>query len=198
MSAQYKTKHGAHDQSLDRKKLKHLALYIARRCEDDPRFGSIKLNKILFYSDFINYLNHGRSITGAAYKRLEYGPCPSGFHKMQEKMDEKDELKIQKRLYHGKTQKRPIALIEPDISLFTGEEIDTVNYVIQELWGKNGTQVSDMSHEFLGWQLAETYESIPYSIARVTTRKELTPFHYQLMEDTAKRILARREASGNV
>ena len=51
--------HGADD-----RKMKELILYLAARSEDDPRFSSTKLNKLLFYCDFTAYRQLGRSITG--------------------------------------------------------------------------------------------------------------------------------------
>ena len=59
-------------------KLQELILYIARRSEDDRHFGANKLNKLLFYSDFLAYAKTGRSFTGAPYERLEHGPAPRG------------------------------------------------------------------------------------------------------------------------
>jgi hypothetical protein len=186
--SKYKTKNGAVGQAFDQNKLRQLTLYIASRSEQDPRFGSVKLNKILFYSDFIHYVKIGDSITGSAYKRMPNGPCPENLPKLLESLDKKDELKLQQRSFYGKTQKRPIALIEADLSVFTAEEISTVDYVIQELWGKNASEASDLSHQFLGWQLAEEFATIPYSVARLETEFEATPFHYALAEQISQRL----------
>jgi hypothetical protein len=37
---------------MDDRKMKELILYLASKSEDDPRFSSTKLNKLLFYCDF--------------------------------------------------------------------------------------------------------------------------------------------------
>src|SRR5215467_9574991 len=57
-------------------KFKELILYIASHSEDDPAFGATKLNKLLFFADFITYLRLGHPITGQEYQRLENGPAP--------------------------------------------------------------------------------------------------------------------------
>src|SRR5437763_14433954 len=57
-------------------KLKELLLYVAERLVDDPEFGSVKLNNVLFYSDFYAYGDFGDPITGSTYIRLERGPAP--------------------------------------------------------------------------------------------------------------------------
>ena len=49
-------------------KLRELILYVAERCENDPDFGALKLNKILFNADFIAYALTGKAITGASIR----------------------------------------------------------------------------------------------------------------------------------
>jgi hypothetical protein len=189
--SKYKTKNGAVGQAFDKDKLRQLTLYIASRSEQDPRFGSVKLNKILFYSDFVHYVKTGDSITGSAYKRMPNGPCPENLPKLLEVLDKKDELKLQHRNFYGKLQKRPIALVEADLSIFTAKEISTVDYVMQELWGRNASEASELSHQFIGWQLADEFATIPYSVARLETEFEATPFHYTLAEQISKRLQAK-------
>ncbi|MEX2455704.1 MAG: Panacea domain-containing protein, partial [Balneolaceae bacterium] len=38
-----------------------------------------KLNKLLFYADFLNYKKTGFSISGCNYRAIELGPVPSGY-----------------------------------------------------------------------------------------------------------------------
>jgi len=148
-----------------------LVLYVSRKSEDDPRFGSTKLNKILFYADFIHYGKTGRSITGAEYQRLEWGPAPRRLLPIQRELEEGDALAIQKVEYHGRYQKRTVALREPDLSSFSGEEIATVDGVIDDLWGANASDVSDLSHRLPSWQIAEENETIPYVSVFVSDRQ---------------------------
>jgi len=50
-------------QKRDDTKLKELILLLARESEGDPHFGATKLNKELFYTDFLAYLNFGQAVT---------------------------------------------------------------------------------------------------------------------------------------
>lgn len=63
------------DRTDDRKR-RELILYLASRSEEDPRFSSTKLNKLLFYCDFTAYRQLGQSITGHGYQKLQFGPAP--------------------------------------------------------------------------------------------------------------------------
>lgn len=55
-----------------------------------------------------------------------------------------------------------VALREPDLSVFSAEEVDLIHRVVRELWELNATEVSDLSHRFVGWQVASMGEEIAY------------------------------------
>lgn len=38
-----------------------------------------KLNKKMFYADFLSYKKHGRSISGLAYRAIQFGPVPEHY-----------------------------------------------------------------------------------------------------------------------
>lgn len=148
-------------------KLGELILYVARRAQGDEAFGKTKLNKILFYADFNAYAKTGKSITGQEYAKYPRGPVPPRAESLMQEMATAGALVLARRNYHGYQQEQPVALREPDLASFSGEEISIVDQVISELWGKSGRDVSDLSHEFVGWKVARMGEEIPYETALV-------------------------------
>src|SRR5258708_40059688 len=62
----------------------------------------------------------------------------------------------------GRVQERPLAIDEPDLTLFSGDQIAMVNDVIEAFWDRTGKAVSDLSHDLPCWQLAANGETIPY------------------------------------
>jgi antitoxin SocA-like protein len=155
----------------DDEKLKELILFLARESEGDANFGAVKLNKELFYSDFLAYLHHGKSITGHDYIALERGPAPK--YKMQIilGMVRRGELAIRKHEAFGGVQDRAFALREPNLDKFSKDEIQLVHHVVRHCHAKSGKDLSAMSHAFLGWRLAKEKEIIPYSVALIGTRE---------------------------
>jgi hypothetical protein len=150
-------------------KFRELVLYVAEKCADDLSFGATKLNKILFYADFRAYAILGRPITGAEYQKLEYGPAPRRLIPIRDRMVKAGELATQEiRLPSGISQKRPVNLRLPDLSLFTAEEISIVDDVIRELRGQGAETVSTRSHEMVGWIVAKLGETIPYETVFVS------------------------------
>ncbi len=153
------------------RKLRELILYISLKSEGDPAFGAVKLNKILFLSDFLAYSQLGRAITGAEYMRLEMGPAPRRLVPLRDDMVACGEVVMVNRALPGlyRAQQRLVALRAPDLSVFGSEEIALVDSVIDAVRPMNGTDLSTVSHEFPGWLAAETGETIPYETALISS-----------------------------
>jgi uncharacterized phage-associated protein len=147
------------------RKLEEVILYVARQCEADPMYSKTKLNKILFYADFHHYLEHGRSITESVYEKWPFGPVPRGMPEVLATMESRCLLAIQRRKFHGHVQQRPVALRDADYDYLAGSEVHMLDYVIRELAPRNASEVSELSHQFIGWQCVGDREEIPYEMA---------------------------------
>lgn len=161
---------GAHDP----RKFRELILYVARESEADPRCGATKLNKLLFYADFGAYRRLGRSISGCSYRKREYGPTPDGILRTIAGMEQEGLCAWAERDYFGFPLKKLVALREPDLSVFSSQELGLVRNVIGDLWEMNATEVSDLSHRFVGWQAAAMGEEIAYNSVFVGDPRPLT------------------------
>jgi hypothetical protein len=121
-------------QASDEGKLQQLILYVSQKCADQTGFCSTKLNKILYFSDFIVYANTGASITGVEYQRLQWAPAPSWMKLVLSSMEEAGELTMQDILVpDGYKTKKPVNLKPPDLGMFSAEEISVVDDVIERL-----------------------------------------------------------------
>ena len=145
-----------------RDKFKELVLYLSERSEADPNFGETKLNKLLFYIDLLAYRELGSPVTGAKYQKLRWGPAATALLPVQEEMEADGDLKIRSGLRGAYMQKKPIALRQPYLHQFTGAEIALIDQLIAALWNLGAVDVSDLSHDHIGWQLAQEREEIPY------------------------------------
>lgn len=152
------------------RKLRELVLYIAEKSMRDPRFGATKLNKILFYSDALAYKRLGRTITGADYKHFRYGPVPTVLHGLKKDLDERGEAAEAVAEYGGQVQRRLVARREPDLSVFSAEEVAIVDSVIESLWDKTGREVSELSHLEAGYQITQENETIPMAAVMISDR----------------------------
>jgi hypothetical protein len=143
-------------------KFRELVLLLATESQRDPRFGSVKLNKLLFAVDLLAYGSTGRPITGFEYVKRRLGPAPKRFVAMRDKMIGDRELALQIVTVAGFEQKRPVALRPPNLASFTAEEIRLVYGVLASFRGVNATEISEWSHGLCGWAIAEDNAKIPY------------------------------------
>lgn len=164
-----------------RERLRELILYIAGKSKDDPHFGATKLNKLLFYADFISFAQSGRPLTHAQYKKLPHGPVPTSVDSLKTEMEANRDAAVIRDGFAPYIQQRVFPLREARINdHFTPSEIALVDDVIQTLRGLNASQVSEMSHDF-AWQIAGDYELIPYDAVflydRELSEREIAKAH---------------------
>ncbi|WP_299052149.1 Panacea domain-containing protein [uncultured Nocardioides sp.] len=152
-------------------KFKELLLHIAERSVDDERFGKTKLNKILFYIDFLAYKNFGEPLTGATYQRRPKGPVPKEIAAARSALFASGEAMPVTRNYMGYPQERLFAKRPADTSLFDEQEMQVIDAVIEALWDKNATSSSNLSHMEPGWRLASEREDIPYASVFIGVRE---------------------------
>jgi hypothetical protein len=172
---------GARSFRFNEAKFKELVLYIASKAQKDPTVGAIKLNKILYYSDFIAYKRLGRPITGAAYQKLAEGPAPRRMVPIRRMMVDSGRIRLEERPYFNGMIQRIIPtprVLTP--KLLSSEEVAIVDEVLVALAGKTAREVSDMSHRELGWILARPGETIPYETAWLSS--EPLPQEAEILE----------------
>lgn len=150
---------------LDQTKFRELILYIAEKSEEDPRFGAVKLNKILYYSDFNAYRRLGAPITFATYQKLNEGPAPKELLPQRHILISEGEVELEYRPYFDNVQQRVKALRKPNYDEFSAEERAIVDEVIEFMWFMSGREASEYSHRELGWKIAELGDEIPYETA---------------------------------
>jgi hypothetical protein len=144
-------------------KLAELILYISQQCVEDGKFGATKLNKILYYSDFLAYGTYGRAITGVPYCHRPKGPAPQRLLPIRRYLEANRALIVKKiPLRGGKEQHRTIALRNPDLRDFTQDDLALVNGLIKFFWDLDADESSELSHQMVGYKVTEMDDPIPY------------------------------------
>ncbi|HUY20745.1 MAG TPA: Panacea domain-containing protein [Acidimicrobiales bacterium] len=145
----------------DETKLAELLLYVAEKELDDLPGGATKVNKILFFAEFSHIRAYGVPITGEPYQKLENGPAPRHLAPIRDRLIAEDAAYLRIDDYFGRPLHRLVPKRPADLTRFTGDELRVTDQVVQALWGKTAKEVSDMSHEEMGWRMVEEGEDIP-------------------------------------
>jgi putative zinc finger/helix-turn-helix YgiT family protein len=130
-----------------------------------PKMWRTKLNKTLFYADFLHCKRHGAPITGALYAHMQFGPVPADFYGLQTRLvaDESiDEVLADEGDCTGTLF---VARRSANESVFSAEETETIRFVAAYFAGWSASRISRYSHAEPAWTETVDREVIPYSYA---------------------------------
>lgn len=145
-----------------RQRFRELIVYISERCQIDPNFGAVKLNKILYHADFRAFERFGVPLTGMKYFKLPAGPAPKAMLPILGELEAEGIITRDPPQTAAFDQRRTYAKRKARIEdLFSLDEIDLIEEVIKELWGQSATAVSDDTHG-VAWRSREMKDEIPY------------------------------------
>lgn len=128
-----------------------------------------KLNKLLWYFDFLTYKSVGFSATGTAYLHAPYGPVPDGYDFLIGGMIKDRALDAQEMVFDrendvaGEILK---AIEEPDLSIFSSQEKVCLKKVATSRGHLTSAQISKLSHDEEGYKNTPEWEKISYEWAK--------------------------------
>lgn len=145
--------------SFSLEKMAAMVSYIAAKTTD---LYKTKLNKLLFYADFVNYQLHGNSISGSRYVHLPYGPVPDGYEDTLETLNHYGVIEIKKL--------NSADLIgsgdNPAMQFLTDDERSTLDWVIGEYGSMTASQLTEISHREKAYRFTKTGEEIAYEYSK--------------------------------
>lgn len=155
-------------------RLKALLHYVCSLAADPSVLGKVKLNKVPWYADSVSFLRTGKPITGARYIKRQYGPVPSPFMPAIEELEKEGKISRGKVMHFDRMKEEFISIDDPDISMFSAEEIDLIGRAFEHVCLRHtATSVSRETHDDI-WELAEIGEEIPLATIFAASLDELT------------------------
>ena len=126
------------------------------------------LNKLLFYADFLCYKVETRSLTGAAYRRVQRGPVPVDYSGLRARMELDGYVDIREVTYRNGNEGEEYGLgpraDELSVS-FSPREVRVLQTVAMELGGLTPRQISERSHQETAWIATPDRQLISYQDA---------------------------------
>lgn len=136
---------GYAQQSID--KLKNILLYFI---EKSGGVFFTKMNKLLFYADFVAYRQIGKGITGLAYKAIQHGPVPVRWDRIYSFYDEINQEIVQ--FSDGRAGTKLVSKLSPDMTEFDEDELKVLEFVCERFKSETPTQISETSHQEEAWK----------------------------------------------
>lgn len=132
-----------------------------------------KLNKLLWYADFVHYKHYTLSISGATYRHLQYGPVPENYESFLSALYSTDALTIEERELGTNKEGEPMVGIwlfatrEPKLSDIARSGIRVLEEVQVYFQNIGSKRISDLSHTEEGYIATKHKEAISYAYADV-------------------------------
>jgi len=132
----------------DFEKISHMVLFFSERMET----WKTKLNKLLFYSDFLAFKNSGYGISGLEYRAIQMGPVPAKFEEIYNAMSGGE---VVEREYYEMESGIYGSLFKPKTtfkgSLFSEFDLEVMEIVANSMKGKKAKEVIAQSHKEKAW-----------------------------------------------
>lgn len=124
------------------KKLIQMILFFVRKGKG---VFPTKLNKLLFYSDFLNFKISGVGMSGLTYRAIQYGPVPTNYGQAYASIEQ-----LNKEEINGVGEKLT-STVECDETVFTDQELKVLNAVYKQFMSCKTDTVSEASHKEKAW-----------------------------------------------
>jgi len=121
-----------------------------------------KMCKLLFYSDFLSHQRSGHSLTGALYKRLQYGPVPCEYEVLRGLLEDQELIEVRDVVYSSGymgLEFRPGAAAQQVPDVLGPDDLAVLEFVAETFGRMTAKEISDRSHEETAW-LQTTPKSI--------------------------------------
>ena len=133
---------------------------------EQPDLWRTKLNKLLFYADFLHARRHGMPISGARYVHMHYGPAPADFYVIQASLVDAADID-EVCLASGDCRSTAFIARRPaDRSIFSDLELETLRFVAAYFEGWSARRVTTFSRAEPGWAETADRETISLEYAQ--------------------------------
>ena len=141
-------------------RLKNIMLYILNRCDD---VWCTKMNKLLFYTDFMSYRERGMAMSGLSYRAIDFGPVPERWDRVYSEFPEVRQELRQVGDFVGSILKTSE---KADNSLFIDDELKVLDAICTHFSKMTSREISRISHDEEAWlNHHDKHEYIPFDDA---------------------------------
>ena len=143
-------------------KFKEVLLYILERIGARPNIGEGVVCKLMYFIDFDFYEKFEEQLIGAKYIKNHFGPTPVAFPEIVAQMERDGDLARVTKRYFQHDQKKYLPRRSANLSIFSAQEKELIDWEIERLKDFNATKMRDYSHKDVPWIGANDLQPINY------------------------------------
>ena len=143
-------------------KFREVLLYILERIGARPNIGEAVVCKLMYFIDFDYYEKYEEQLMGAKYIKNHFGPTPAAFLEIVKQMEEYGDLTPVVKKYFQHDQKKYLPRRKADLSNFSAQEKELIDWEIERFKDFNATKIKEYSHKDVPWIGADNLQAIDY------------------------------------
>lgn len=143
-------------------KFKEVLLYILESIGARPNIGEAVVCKLMYFIDFDFYEKFEEQLIGARYIKNHFGPTPVAFPEIVAQMEKDGDLTRVTKKYFQHEQKKYLPLRSANLSSFSAQEKELIDWEIERFKDFNATKMRDYSHKDVPWIGTDDLEPIDY------------------------------------
>jgi len=143
-------------------KFKEVLLYILERIGARPNIGEAVVCKLMYFIDFDFYEKFEEQLIGAKYIKNHFGPTPVAFSEIVAQMEQDGDLTRVTKKYFQHEQKKYLPRRSADLSNFSAQEKELIDWEIERFKDFNATKMREYSHKDVPWIGADDLQPINY------------------------------------
>jgi uncharacterized phage-associated protein len=152
---------------IDEKIYNNSVLYFIKYC-NNKYLHATKLNKLLYYLDFIYFRDNKKSVTGDVYIHQGYGPVPSRVDEVLSNLKTKGIIDTEAKSHNGVEIINFILKDELkfDESVFSKEQKTLLKKICDEFGSWPTDKIVAQTHLEAPWFYSKPYEVVDYAYSR--------------------------------
>jgi transcriptional regulator with XRE-family HTH domain len=143
-------------------KFREVLLYILERIGARPNIGEAVVCKLMYFIDFDFYEKFEEQLIGAIYIKNHHGPTPVAFSEIVKQMEKDGDLTPVVKSYFQYDQKKYLPRRSADLSDFSAQEKELIDWEIERFKDFNATKMREYSHKDVPWVGANDLQPINY------------------------------------
>jgi len=143
-------------------KFKEVLLYILEQIGARPNIGEAVVCKLMYFIDFDYYEKFEEQLIGAKYIKNHFGPTPVAFPEIIAQMEQEGDLTHVTKKYFQHDQKKYLPRRSANLSKFSAQEKELIDWEIERFKDFNATKMRDYSHKDVPWIGANNLQPINY------------------------------------
>lgn len=152
---------------LDERAYKNAVLYFIKYC-NNKYLHATKLNKLLYYLDFVYFRDHKKSVTGDIYIHQGYGPVPSRVDEILTKLKKEGAIDTE-AVPNNDVEMINFSLKDKskfNESIFSADQKKLLKQICDEFGNWPTEKIVAQTHLEAPWFYSKPYEVVDYAYAR--------------------------------